>query len=577
MPLMALPHCAADFVEGLQHRRMFSSNSATIITARKFMKNGMCQGNKTMELCALGSIEETSSPSSPTIEDPNSLVESIRQNYAEDETDGIIQLFSSPQKSILSDTVDGNESAQIILLDQDLDMPTTIIPAVIEAVLERYNKGAVASVMNGIIGSAANLLTQSSTSSPKSSAPTTTPPILLSTEERSILVYKVDQLIHGFEDILEKEHDIKPDLLSYSLAYTAASSMLDCDDNENASDQTIQTAVDLASYCLRQAQRKSKKLAGSKRRKILASSRRKASSTFTESEDEIQQLLGLGNDFQVLIETDSFAVVNKPSGVPIYHKKTTTAGKIKRQKKNKKGKNSNDGGPDTTSSSTDQQQDTNDVSLEDALVHCNVELSTLNPDALGIVHRLDRGASGCMVVSKTDDMHAKLVTEFFLRRTTKKYTTLLSTSKISNGSSDDDDSNKKKTTKIEIDDEGDINSIVDNRPAKSRYRVLQRYSNRDGDDSVAAMMVNFEILTGRKHQIRVHAAEVLNCPVWNDPLYGHDATIKSSGKNNNTSDKQKILLHASELSVPLLGIHAKATEIPPWWDETLNQLEENRK
>eukprot|EP00529_Nitzschia_sp_RCC80_P041422 CAMPEP_0113479206 /NCGR_PEP_ID=MMETSP0014_2-20120614/21181_1 /TAXON_ID=2857 /ORGANISM="Nitzschia sp." /LENGTH=294 /DNA_ID=CAMNT_0000372479 /DNA_START=286 /DNA_END=1170 /DNA_ORIENTATION=+ /assembly_acc=CAM_ASM_000159 len=246
----------------------------------------------------------------------------------------------------------------------------------------------------------------------------------------------------------------------------------------------------------------------------------------------------------------------------------TTAGKIKRQKENKKGTKSKGDGSGTTSSSTDQEQDTNDVSLEDALVHCNVEMSTLNPDALGIVHRLDRGASGCMVVAKTDDMHAKLVTEFFLRRTTKKYTSLLSTMTMAES---DNDSDTNPNIEIKIDDEGDINSLVDNRPAKSKYRVLERYIKNGG--SPTAMMVEFQILTGRKHQIRVHAAKVLNCPVWNDPLYGNGPTSSSNGNNNNNNnDKQKILLHASELSIPLLGIHAETTDVPSWWDETLRNI-----
>ena len=83
----------------------------------------------------------------------------------------------------------------------------------------------------------------------------------------------------------------------------------------------------------------------------------------------------------------------------------TSAGK----KKKKKGKN--------------REPTDLDMSLVDALLHCNVVLSTLNPESQGLVHRLDRGTSGCILLAKTDEMHARAVAEFYCRNAKKTYQT----------------------------------------------------------------------------------------------------------------------------------------------------------
>jgi 23S rRNA-/tRNA-specific pseudouridylate synthase len=232
-----------------------------------------------------------------------------------------------------------------------------------------------------------------------------------------------------------------------------------------------------------------------------------------------------------LHETDDFVVINKPSGVPCFHKKKTTAGKIKKGK----GK---------------QKYMASDVSLEDALLNCNIPLSTLNPEAMGLVHRLDRGSSGCMVLAKTNEMHANLVAEFFLRRTQKRYLALVAPAPDSS-----------------LSDEGLIDLPVDGRPAKSKYRVVERYG------AGVAALLEFDIYTGRKHQVRVHAAEGLSSPVLMDNGY-------SSGRQDSTDlenlvkfneGKQHFFLHSSSLVIPEHGIDVKAP-LPSCWDDTITLL-----
>jgi len=66
-----------------------------------------------------------------------------------------------------------------------------------------------------------------------------------------------------------------------------------------------------------------------------------------------------------------------------------------------------------------------DISLVDALLDIPISLSTLNPIAQGMVHRLDWGTSGTIVLAKTDEAHLRLVASFFLRRVEKKYLALV--------------------------------------------------------------------------------------------------------------------------------------------------------
>jgi len=97
------------------------------------------------------------------------------------------------------------------------------------------------------------------------------------------------------------------------------------------------------------------------------------------------------------------------SGMVCYHKHRT---KVHREKKSTIGLNTNPFYDDYDN----VQEGTRDVSLEDALSALKMPLSDLNPEALGIVHRLDRGTSGCIIIAKNDSTHAKLVTAFFFKK-----------------------------------------------------------------------------------------------------------------------------------------------------------------
>jgi 23S rRNA-/tRNA-specific pseudouridylate synthase len=74
--------------------------------------------------------------------------------------------------------------------------------------------------------------------------------------------------------------------------------------------------------------------------------------------------------------------------------------------------------------------------------------------------------------------------------------------------------------------------------------------------------VEFTPTTGRKHQLRRHAHEVLGCPVVGDPLYGPDATVQLQAPAGPTSHRHSARTAAlySRLAVtaPTMHLHARS-------------------
>jgi 23S rRNA-/tRNA-specific pseudouridylate synthase len=241
-------------------------------------------------------------------------------------------------------------------------------------------------------------------------------------------------------------------------------------------------------------------------------------------EHKLQELYS--SDFRVLYEMADLVVLSKPSGMVCFHRHTTTAGKVSRRKRGHKDK------------------DVGDVSLEDALLNQNVPLSTLNAEARGLVHRIDRGTSGCSVLAKTDDMHAKLVTQFFLHRTKKMYIVLVSPTR-------------------EINSQGTIATPVDGRPARSVYSILKRH----GKDAISLQV---ETLTGRKHQVRVHCAKELDSPILLDPIFAQN--VESPPAIAKIDTDGHFFLHALSLLIPDFGINVQAP-LPCWWEEAISVME----
>lgn len=136
-------------------------------------------------------------------------------------------------------------------------------------------------------------------------------------------------------------------------------------------------------------------------------------------------------------------------------------------------------------------------------------LRSLRPQAktLELVHRLDRGTSGCIMVAKRRSALRQLNELIREGRVGKRYLALVR-GRWAHGDVEIDSplsvSREGGGARARVDESG--------KPAVSRFRPVSFH----GD---AATLVDVEILTGRTHQIRVHAATAGH-PIAGDDRYG---------------------------------------------------------
>ena len=125
----------------------------------------------------------------------------------------------------------------------------------------------------------------------------------------------------------------------------------------------------------------------------------------------------------------------------------------------------------------------------------------------GIVHRLDKDTSGLLVVAKTDVAHRRLARQFKEHTTHRRYVAIVwghpePPSGTIEGAIGRDPHNRKRMAVVP-DDNG--------KAATTHYEVVERHAH--------TALVQFQLETGRTHQIRVHASD-MHHPLLGDPTYG---------------------------------------------------------
>src|SRR5207237_1266266 len=127
--------------------------------------------------------------------------------------------------------------------------------------------------------------------------------------------------------------------------------------------------------------------------------------------------------------------------------------------------------------------------LQNALLALDPQLALL-PRA-GLVHRLDKGTSGLLVVARTPEAHAALTAAMASRRIGREYLALCTGVMTAGGTvTSPIGRHRTQRTRMAV--------RADGRPAVTRYRIVQRFR--------AHTLVRVEPDTGRTHQIRVHLA-----------------------------------------------------------------------
>ncbi len=161
--------------------------------------------------------------------------------------------------------------------------------------------------------------------------------------------------------------------------------------------------------------------------------------------------------------------------------------------------------------------------LVHGLLHRYPDIGEINGQRRpGIVHRLDQGTSGLMVVARNMWAHDRLSRAFRDRRVNKEYLALALGSIPWSEYVVDLPIGRHPHQRI------CMAVVADGRPARTDFHVLQSYGK--------TTLLRCVLHTGRTHQIRVHAAS-LGHPLWGDSLYG------PSGNR-----EERIFLHAWKLA-----------------------------
>jgi 23S rRNA pseudouridine1911/1915/1917 synthase len=167
------------------------------------------------------------------------------------------------------------------------------------------------------------------------------------------------------------------------------------------------------------------------------------------------------------------------------------------------------------------------------LHHCHGSLSGIGGVARpGIVHRLDKDTSGCLVVAKNDDAHLALSAQFATRKIEKIYHAIVCGEMAR--------------------ERGEIRAAIARHPSHRKCMTVDEEFGREAHTSYrvlerlrAATLAEALLHTGRTHQIRVHF-KFLGYPLVGDATYGHRQNERLEEQTHYVAPRQ--MLHAYRLA-----------------------------
>ena len=211
-----------------------------------------------------------------------------------------------------------------------------------------------------------------------------------------------------------------------------------------------------------------------------------------------QEAMDVEFDVDIVFEDQYFMVLNKPSGVIVHG-----AASVK------------------------------EATLVDWLIKKNISLSTVSGEERhGIVHRLDKGTSGLIVIAKTNEAHVKLSSQLE-DKTMGRYYLAITDLPLKDDTTINQPISRNPHNRLKM-------GIVDGgKSAKTSFVKLQLSKNENYE------LIAAKLFTGRTHQIRVHL-ESISRHILGDSLYGFKGNV----------DKiKRVFLHAYSLYLkhPITG------------------------
>jgi len=244
--------------------------------------------------------------------------------------------------------------------------------------------------------------------------------------------------------------------------------------------------------------------------------------------------LGEKIDLNIMFEDDDVIVINKSAGIVVHPAEGNETGTLVNALINHYPK------------------------IIEAIYDEGSEVSQVRP---GIVHRLDKETSGVMIVAKNKNALNFLSNEIQSRKVDKYYQAICFDNLPKR-------SGEIKNKVIRHPKERKQMTISKNEKGKeaiTKYKVLNSYKFNGQNIS----LVEFQILTGRTHQIRVQAKS-LNSPVLGDKIYN----INTSNSISNDLNINRPLLHSHllKIRIPSGEIKEFTTEKPADFELILDKL-----
>lgn len=163
------------------------------------------------------------------------------------------------------------------------------------------------------------------------------------------------------------------------------------------------------------------------------------------------------------------------------------------------------------------------ISIDHALAYLNAKNQNDNYSNLRLVHRIDKETSGILLIAKNLQA-AELITKAFKERIIKKTYIALLNELIT-----------KDCGVIETKIKTEENNQEKNKPAITYYKLIKNIKINQKNYS----LIEFSPITGRKHQLRIHALEI-------------GGSIVGDKKYSNKQEKinGKLFLHAKKIIIP---------------------------